>query len=699
MNDQLIQAQQRNTELKQLLAAKERNIELKKLLADKENSSSERSTLETVGHESLSVPHGLAKGLAQTADFISYPIRKPLEAVSGRTIPTLESQLPDYKAETTPGRIVHKTSEFLGGGVGGAGIGKTIAKSGIKGAQKIGNFFGNPTSQAEAKILAKGTAGAGVAAGSLREMGIEEPFADLGGALGVGLAPSAYKGIKRIAQRGIKGSIAERINKTLQLNPEKIETFGDIPYSAGDVSDSQVLQMYQNNAAKKPGGSGVLKKFYEKQSNAFKDKLGAQNPINEEDAGDLIYGSAKKQHESHNKKMNLLEETYEKGLQAPNDLVEVPNTLDFNKKNIGNARTQTEKDLYFEYPSSKLARKVEDMASEIAALDKPGFRIGKESLDFKKHPHLKEMIEKSLEKELGNISANKVPYKTGIREIQRKIDDMVSTYGQIGNISQGQLKQLRGVIKQDLTNHFDTIGGEANQAWKTYNKEGHLFIKNKKPIINEIYKANEKSLTHVLQDALRARNSNPHKLRVIYEGLSPESKTEVFGSFINNLGKKGTNQFNPFAVKREFNNLPVAHQNILLKGLSDSNSKKHFRSALKALEHANEKNLVANTSATEYYRGLNEYVDNARDIVTDIATGTPGLATAKKVIGAVTPYFGAKALTSPSLLKWVHQTSLKNNKKDLLRQLDKLKDIPDSYISHDQKFLPFSKGKDDSDDK
>ena len=61
----------------------------------------------SIGHEALAVPHGLAKGVAQTVDLVNTlnPARAIRESLTGRHTRSVESLLPEYEPKTAPGRI------------------------------------------------------------------------------------------------------------------------------------------------------------------------------------------------------------------------------------------------------------------------------------------------------------------------------------------------------------------------------------------------------------------------------------------------------------------------------------------------------------------------------------------------------------------------------------------------------------------
>ncbi|CAN5950565.1 unnamed protein product [Sphagnum jensenii] len=157
----------------------------------------------SVGHELLSIPHGIAKGLAKTVDLIDTvnPARIAREALGNMKTPSFESYLPSYEPETAAGRIAHKGAEYGSDMIGGIGIGKSLVKAGIKGAQKvapkgaslikrastaIGNtlrnpaeLFGNPQTFKEAAKMTGVGAGLGAGSGTLQEAGVNPLVADL----------------------------------------------------------------------------------------------------------------------------------------------------------------------------------------------------------------------------------------------------------------------------------------------------------------------------------------------------------------------------------------------------------------------------------------------------------------------------------------------------------------------------------------
>lgn len=512
-----------------------------------------------------------------------------------------------------------------------------------------------------------------------------------GAAGGIG----GQKGARAVRNTAVQSpwmAAANRVGKTLRINPEKAAAMGDLPYSLGDVIDNKFTKGIQNKLDWAPIASGTMGKFYQKQGKAIRGKLGVgEFPMDEEGAGRLIHQSAEKQHTQHNKMMGNLQDTFEEPINAGQNLVEAPTALGFNPSREAKYITNTGKELYNEKPAPRAARKLQEMAEEVADMENPAgnkITIGKDQVDFTKHPHLKSMIESKINETLGDISAGKVPYEE-MQLVKRQIDDAVSTYGQIGNISQKDLKILRGSIKNDLDNHFNKIGGKAKDAWNNFNKEGATFAKNVKPNINDIFKANEKGLTAVFVDAINDRKSNPRKIRVIYEGLSPQNKEKLFGAYMNDMGKSGTNEWSIFKARKNFTDMRKAQQNVLLEGLPNAQARKDFRKVMGALDLINEKKLAANTSATSHHEGMSRWLGKGNTLAKSIvgtAVGTAGLFAPIPIIAAMlAPAAVAKGVfTNEKLLRWAAKGMEQRTAVDMKRHLGKvpeLKTTPQALVN------------------
>lgn len=600
----------------------------------------------------------------------------------------------DYTAPSSPGeKIAESVTRGLTTLPVGMGVAGALSKvpSLTKGAKAL-KMMSAPTASNIGT-----TAGATAASQAYLNENPNDALGSLLASLAGGVTgQKSLKALKNVKELGLSNTLANRTGKALQINPEKVAQMGDIPYSLGDVTNSPIYQALQNKASWAPGAGGIMKRFYKKQGDIVREKIGVDEfPLDEETAGHLIHKSAEKQTKAHSTKMEELKELYEKPIKEGNNLVEAPHSLSFNKEQLKQHLTPTEKSLYLKEAAAKEALNLERMAEEVAQLEKPGIKIGKENVDFQKHPHLKEMIENQINKELGEIKTNRVPYK-GLQQIKSNIDDLISTYGQIGNVSQRALKELRGSIKNDLDKHFKSLGGETSRAWDTFNKEGSTFIRTKKKNFNEIFKANEKDLTKVFMDTIKDRKTNPRKLSVVYEGLSVPEREKLFGSFMHDLGKTGTNDFNIFKARRNFNDMRKAQQNVFLEGLSTDKARKDFRRVMSSLDLMNEKKLMANTSGTSHHEALDRYLTKIKELGKGIAgtavgTAATGFNPVGLTLGLIAPASIAKGIfTNTKLLKWASEGMIKKNAhamKRHLRKLEEMKDVPQLLLRSAQELM------------
>jgi hypothetical protein len=218
----------------------------------------------TVIDVGLALPRGVAKGAASVIDMATYPVRKPLETLLNREIPTLEEgAVPQYEPTTSVGKIVHKGGQYGGSMLGGAGVGTSLVKAGFSATPKIvsksaplyekaltkgrnlitnpAELFGNPKSGKELAELGKLGGATGLLSGSLEEAGINPLVADIG----AGASLLAHPIYKTIAQK-------KAYKKT--LNSIETKALQDLEAKIGSENVNKVLGNL--NQAKESGLTG-----------------------------------------------------------------------------------------------------------------------------------------------------------------------------------------------------------------------------------------------------------------------------------------------------------------------------------------------------------------------------------------------------------------------------------------------------------
>lgn len=182
-----------------------------------------------MGEDILSVPKSVGKGMAHVADMIGYPVRKGLETILGREIPTLVDQGPSINYNTGAGRIAGKGGEFLGetlamGPVGRAfSIASALAKTplGKNVLSKTGEFLGDFSNPSTAHTLQKVATGTGLASGTLQEAGMDPVAADIIASLGVpGSMVLKERGVPLVGKKSAERKLTKEIQKN--LSPEEI---------------------------------------------------------------------------------------------------------------------------------------------------------------------------------------------------------------------------------------------------------------------------------------------------------------------------------------------------------------------------------------------------------------------------------------------------------------------------------------------
>jgi hypothetical protein len=149
----------------------------------------------------------------------------------------------------------------------------------------------------------------------------------------------------------------------------------------------------------------------------------------------------------------------------------------------------------------------------------------------------KDLLEADPHSAIGSgITDIKVPYKD-LLTFRRNLDNSISTFGQIGSIDQGDLKQLRGQIKEQLGNKIKEFGEKPYKILQRYNQHYEKYADKRIPMINDIKeeknfpaKAYKKSISDIQDDAQRPE--------VIIKSLKGPEKEEYTLSLFRDLGKK-----------------------------------------------------------------------------------------------------------------------------------------------------------------
>lgn len=503
---------------------------------------------------------------------------------------------------------------------------------------------------------------------------LDEHPNDVGGAILAGLAGGTTGSISgNVLKHGPKNVAARGTGKLLGIDSEKAEALKNLPYSVADISNNKFVQGAQHKLDWTPLGSGTMNKFYETQGKALRKAIGrGELPANEEEVGRLIHGAASRLKESHTLKQNASEEAFSKALKNKDAYVKAKNALDFNRKNLSEYTTNEAKRLHQQKADYKFGSSLEKMAKELnySPADIGGEKV---NLNDPKYHNLRDAVNTAINDSVASlpITNEYIPFND-LRALRRNIDDQISTFGQIGNITQGNLKRLRGRIKEDLNNHFNTLGGKARDSWHEFNQREHLFQKNEKPHINEVFKNSEESFTKVFLDTLKGiteRSAIPRKFAIMHKELTPTNRNKLFEASINELGKTADG-WSAIKAKTNFNKMRPVQQDVLLKYLPNKKARTQFRKTINGIEAISKKSAALNTSGTAHHLEINNQISALKDIAKKI--GSVGTAAGAGALGGgleggiagllgglALPYLAAKGVSSkrlPALVERMNKT-------------------------------------------
>lgn len=173
-----------------------------------------------------------------------------------------------------------------------------------------------------------------------------------------------------------------------------------------------------------------------------------------------------------------------------------------------------------------------------------------------------------------DIPAPKVPYNDA-RQIQKNIQNTLSKAQEIGNVEQGQLRQVSEKLNKSIGDIFKE--NEPMEAlWRTTNDEYKGYLQHRKPMINEIlqHKGSHKhkgkpypgNPTAAFQVAEKRIHENPDYLDFLLEGMKPDTQDSFVRGIIRNYGKE-EGKYNAIKGSKEVSNLEEPVRNRLMGGL------------------------------------------------------------------------------------------------------------------------------------
>ncbi len=446
------------------------------------------------------------------------------------------------------------------------------------------------------------------------------------------------------------------VGEKLSVNPDKVKAFKDTGVSPtfSNVSDSPNVSVLENRLSKMPFSSKPIVKAREKQHDQVKGLVESFGTPSEA-PGELLRKGAENYSQTQKDIYKKGADKVLAGLEKDAVFVPVAGTKKINLLPMEN--TQKFLDEYkANFPLDETSQKLYQK-TKVAPFEDDLSKLKKSYAD-----------------------TGLVPLST-FKGIQDNVDDMVSSWGQIGNKSQSSLKKLRTKMNGDIGKYLHQIDPEVGEQWTANNKFWENFRRRDTPHLDKILDKSipEESLFNKALNDLKSKDSNKQRFKVSFNGLDGKEKNAVSNSFIQALGNKN-GEFHTYHFATQFNKLPKESKKLLMSGLPESSATK-LETLLKSANHMKETLSTANTSFTHVHKENEKFWGDIGKTVG--AFGTGGFALGAKVglpvVGAIlgSSAMSAHVLTNPKFIKWASQGVDMN---------------PEQYAKHFEKLGPMIKG-------
>ncbi len=616
------------------------------------------------GKQQLKTARNVTSGLGGgTIDLAALPFN-----LAGASIPSATEGIKKVFDTATggisaPENNTEKILEVIGEGAGNmAGLGgaaklalrKGITKSGSK-PDKFLKFAKDSSALTGANFLPMS-----VGVGTSQHILNQDPnshLAALFGGLGAGMATNPVLGaIKGVAQKGFrKIFVPEHLRskaspsdltpsfyhkplaKALGINPNKVETAleSGMPLTMNAVTDSPTIQGGYNILRKTPFAQKRIRDKEALQAKHFEDLSG----VNEEEAkrftsanaGEIARkGAFTYRDKVHDKMKDYETRLTDLALQAKKDghtgIVDVSDPYDLllSKKEKLRGKNAREK-----FDATKEGKILEDLDAERLMFD-------------------------------GGVPL------PNLMAMQERLQNQISTFGEIGKKEQGALKHLRSTIKNSLDKYWESISPEAAKLVKEKNAYYAQYAQDVKPNLNSILKPSKHDSTKAFKKVFEEKGSEA-LLKPLYEVFTPEEKKDFTKHYFAMLGDTsksnahGNSTFNAFRAGANFKKLSPANQERLLEAYTPEVQTK-FKKVMETIGNIGEGLGEANTSQTAHVLDRMEWAKNmsknAGMIGVGLAAGN-GLLAAKSAalltLPAALVNMTARKLTNPNTINKLYK--------------------------------------------
>lgn len=454
-----------------------------------------------------------------------------------------------------------------------------------------------------------GTAAAGGGFQVGREIEPDNPYV----ALATSLVPGAATSLAKAAI-----SPRNTLASGLGINPEKAQAFKEagLNPTLGDITDSRFIKGGQNILAEAPLAGGIIGNAIQQTTNKIARFGQGLSPL---ESGDLAQKSLATSYITKaNKLIPKLKESWEKNITNSDNM------------QLNKASEIFSKKLPFSEPENLKAHE--------------GSTIGKFTQE------LKDITQRNN----GEISFGDA------KHILDRIDNKITTFGSIGTKEQGELKQLRGALSEDMRSLAYSKGEKVGKDFDRYNKFYTQYRKKLDAQIQPLLK--NKTAVETFNSIKNDLRIDAKKADVVLKTLKPAEKEIFSQSLVRELGMNPQNEFKAANLATNFKKLEPQAQEIVLSGLPKE-VRDEFRASIEAIDHMKGTKAQANPSGT--FNQLFKF-------------GIVGAFIKEPVIASAAAIGGlgaAKLMSSPAFLKWLSKVDNIKNEAQGAKHIDELSKV------------------------
>ena len=293
-----------------------------------------------------------------------------------------------------------------------------------------------------------------------------------------------------------------------------------------------------------------------------------------------------------------------------------------------------------------------------------GAQLNKISKQFADDPEYADILTAPLLKQLKNayeISVKKggMSYQT-LKSLRTKMGAALDDRNLIGDVAQGDIKQLYGALSDDMTLAAAEAGEGALRAAERASKFWSAGRSRIDDVLNPV--VNKKLSQDIFQAAMNGSKSGSQKLRAIKKSIPKAEWDSVVANQIKEMGRANPgvqdvsgDLFSPATFLTNFNKLSSSAKKTLFSGKQYIGLEKSINDLTRVSAALKDVSKMANTSGTaqqmmymQLLTGGIGGVAGAESSDSPTAGALTGMAT-----GVAVPWVAAKLITSPKFIGWL----------------------------------------------